>query len=121
MTGLSDARANPPAGRSGLVGQPILQEIVRRVVEVAQPDQIILFGSAVRGQMGPDSDVDLLVVKSGVEHRRRLAQQIYRNLIGVPVPIDVIVVTPEDVEALRDKVGTVVGPALVEGTVIFAA
>jgi predicted nucleotidyltransferase len=42
-----------------------LQEIIRRIVEVAQPEQIILFGSAARGQMGPNSDVDLLVVKRG--------------------------------------------------------
>ena len=43
------------------VNQTLLDEIVRCIVEVAQPDRIILFGSAARGQMGPDSDVDLLV------------------------------------------------------------
>ena len=43
-----------------------LQEIVRRIVQVAQPEKIILFGSAARGEMGPHSDVDLLVIKSGV-------------------------------------------------------
>ena len=40
-----------------------LDEIVRRVAEVAQPDRIILFGSAARGQMTHDSDLDMLVVK----------------------------------------------------------
>lgn len=103
------------------VPQHILGEIVRRVVEVAWPDRIILFGSAARGEMGPDSDVDLLVVKSGVPHRRRLAQQIYLNLFGLAVPVDVIVVTPEDIEALRGKVGTIIGPALSEGKEIYAA
>lgn len=101
--------------------KPLLDEIVRRVVEVARPDRIILFGSAARGQLGPDSDVDLLVVKTGVPHRRRLAQQIYRNLFGITVPVDVIVVTPEDIEAFRDKVGTIIGPALQEGKEIYAA
>ncbi len=47
---------------------------------------------------------DLLVVTSGVPHHRRLAQQIYRRLLCLTVPIDVIVVTPEDVERYRDKV-----------------
>ena len=47
---------------------------------------------------------DLLVVKSGVPHRRRLAQQIYRRLLCLTVPINVIAVTPEDVERYRDKV-----------------
>ena len=97
----------------------ILAEVVRRIAEVAQPDRIVLFGSAVRGQMGPDSDLDLLVVKSGVPHRRRLAQQIYRRLLGLTVPVDVIVVTPEDVERSRDKVGSFIGPALEEGRVVY--
>jgi len=49
-----------------------LADIVRRVVEAAQPDKIILFGSAARGEMGPDSDIDLLVIKRGRFNRRRL-------------------------------------------------
>ena len=45
-----------------------LQEIVRRIVETAQPERIILFGSAARGEMGSHSDVDLLVIKRGEFH-----------------------------------------------------
>ena len=59
--------------------QVVLDEIVRRIVEVAQPERIILFGSAAREEMSRDSDIDLLVVKDGV-HRRRLAARIYRRL-----------------------------------------
>jgi len=98
-----------------------IETLVRRIVEVARPDRIVLFGSAARGEMGPDSDLDVLVVKSGVEHRRRLAQDIYMNLSGVGVGVDVIVLTPEDIEAQRDSVGSIVGPALDEGRVIYAA
>ena len=46
------------------VPQEVLEKIIQRIVEVAQPEKIILFGSAARGAMGPHSDVDLLVVKS---------------------------------------------------------
>ena len=99
---------------------PYLDEIIQRIVSVAQPDRVILFGSVGRGQGGSDSDLDFLVVKSGA-HRRRLAQQIYRTLFGIPVPVDVIVVTPEDVNAFRDKVGTVIGPALRDGREVYAA
>jgi predicted nucleotidyltransferase len=98
-----------------------LETLVRRIVEVARPDRIVLFGSAARGEMGPDSDLDVLVVKSGVEHRRRLAQDIYMNLSGVGVGVDIIVLTPEDIEAQKDSVGSIVGPALDEGRVIYAA
>lgn len=105
----------------GLPDPAALETLVRRIVEVAQPDRIVLFGSAARGEMGPDSDLDVLVVKSGVEHRRRLAQDIYMNLSGVGVGVDLIVLTPEDLEAQRDDVGSIVGQALDEGRVIYAA
>jgi predicted nucleotidyltransferase len=106
---------------TGLPDPAALETLVRRIVEVAQPDRIVLFGSAARGEMGPDSDLDVLVVKSGVQHRRRLAQDIYMNLSGVGVGVDLIVLTPEDLEAQRDSVGSIVGPALNEGRVIYAA
>lgn len=51
------------------VDQSVLDEIVRRSVDVAHLNRIILFGSAARDQMGPGSDVDLLVVTSGVPRR----------------------------------------------------
>ncbi len=98
-----------------------LDEIVRRIVDFAHPDRIVLFGSAARGEAGPDSDLDLLIIKTDVVHRRRLAQQIYLNLFGIGVPVDVIVVTPEDVEFFGDKVGSVIGPAIREGIEVYVA
>jgi predicted nucleotidyltransferase len=95
-----------------------LAEVVHRIVEVAQPEKIILFGSAVRGQMGPNSDLDLLVVKSDV-HRRRLAQAIYRHLIGVGCPVDIVVVTPEDISRYGNAIGLVLKTALREGRVVY--
>ena len=103
----------------GQVDQEVLNEIVRRIVEVAQPEKIIMFGSAARGEMGPHSDVDLLVVKSGV-HRRRTAQAIYMNLGGVGRAVDVVVVTPQDIERYKDVPALIIEPALREGKVIYA-
>lgn len=100
---------------------PMLEEAIRRIVSVAHPDRIILFGSWARGDARPDSDLDLLVVKSGVAHRRRLAQEIHMSFFGLAVPVDVIVVTPEDLLAFGDKVGTVLGPAMREGKEVYAA
>ena len=98
----------------------VLSEIIRRVVDVAQPEKIILFGSAARGEMGPNSDVDLLVVKSGA-HKLDLTGRIYMNLRGVGVAVDVIVVTPEDVEKYRSSHALVIAPALQEGKLVYAA
>jgi predicted nucleotidyltransferase len=60
----------------------LLNEIIRRIVEVAQPEKIILFGSAARGEMSPNSDLDLLVIKS-CPHRRKLAMMLYEKVGGL--------------------------------------
>ena len=98
-----------------------LAEIIRRIVRVAAPERIVLFGSAARGEAGPASDLDLLVIKSGQYHRGQLTDAIYRSLIGVDRAVDVVVVTPEDVERYRDAPGLVIAPALREGRVVYAA
>ncbi len=99
----------------------ILDEIIHRIVEVAQPDQIMLVGSAARDQMGANSDVDLLVIKSGDFHRGRLTEEIYMNLFGVGQAVDIVVVTPEDVARYRESFALVIRPALEEGRVVYAA
>jgi predicted nucleotidyltransferase len=108
-------------GRQGQLEAAVLQEIIRRIVAVAQPERIILFGSAARGESGPDSDLDFLVIKASVDHRRRMAQQIHRTLLGIMVPVDIIVLTPEDIEAFGDQPGSIVAPALREGIVVYAS
>lgn len=107
--------------RSGTLDEKTLQEIIRRVVEVAQPEEIILFGSAARGEMGPDSDVDLLVVKGGEFEWGRLVGDIYMNLHGVGHAVDVILVTPEQVERYRNTHCLIIAPALREGKVVYSA
>ena len=71
----------------------ILDDLVQRIVEVAHPRQIILFGSAARGEMGPQSDLDVLVVVPDGTHCRHTAQTIYQHLIGLGVAVDVVVAT----------------------------
>jgi predicted nucleotidyltransferase len=50
-----------------------LQELVQRIVETVHPLRIILFGSAARGEMGPNSDLDVLVAMPDDVHRERLS------------------------------------------------
>ena len=110
-------KEHPTGNRDG----DALAEIVCRIVHVAAPERIILFGSAARGEAGPNSDLDLLVIKPGRYHRGRVTDAIYRSLIGVGEAVDIVVVTPEDVERYRDALGLVIAPALREGRVIYAA
>jgi predicted nucleotidyltransferase len=105
----------------GRVKRRILADAVRRVVEAAQPDKIILFGSAARGEMGPNSDLDFLVIKGGNFDRWKLTRAIYHRLHGTEAAVDVIVVTPEDIDRYRDAHCLVISPALKEGKVVYGA
>jgi predicted nucleotidyltransferase len=97
----------------------LLSKIIDRIVSVAHPEKIILFGSRARNDSSTFSDIDLLIVKRGV-HRRKLAFEIYRNLIGVGCPVDLVVVTPEDIEKYGDSPSLIIHPALKEGKVVYA-
>jgi predicted nucleotidyltransferase len=99
--------------------QRSIEEMVRRIVASFDPDRIVLFGSHARGSAGADSDVDLLIVMPVSGSKRKLAIEIERKLLGCGVSKDVIVVTPEEVERYRDVVGTIIYPALREGTVLY--
>ena len=103
-----------------MLDQDTLDSIVGRIVEVAQPERIILFGSAARGEMGRNSDVDLLIVKDGADALDLMAQ-IYRRLHGVGAAVDAIVVSPADVERYKDSHALVIKPALREGRVVYEA
>lgn len=98
-----------------------LQDIVDRIVEVADPDRIILFGSAARGEMDENSDVDLLVVKGGDYDYYLLLRAIYRGLRGADEAVDVVLVTPEQVERYRDNHYLIIAPALRDGKEVYRA
>lgn len=105
-------------GHHGAPDKALLTEIVHRVVEAAHPERIILFGSAARGEMGPHSDLDILVVKKGVKGRATTFA-IYKALRGITTGIDVIVVTPSDLRKHGDSPSLIFHPALREGKVVY--
>jgi predicted nucleotidyltransferase len=82
--------------------------------------RIILFGSAARGEMGPNSDFDVLVVMPEGVHRRKTAQLIYRHLLGFGFATDVVVATESDLRKYGDNFSLVYYPALREGKEIYA-
>ena len=119
-------QAFSPASKSGaemadeMIDRKILDEIIRRIADAAQPQRIILFGSAARGDMGPNSDVDLLVVKEGAD-ALDVTFRIYENLHAVGAAVDAVVVSPDDVERYKDSHALVIKPALQEGKVVYEA
>jgi predicted nucleotidyltransferase len=98
----------------------ILDDLVRRILEGVQPQRIILFGSAARGDMRPDSNIDILVVVPDGTPRSQTAQTIYRRLIGLHAAVDVVVATENDLQQYGDNFSLVYYPALREGRAIYA-
>jgi uncharacterized protein len=99
----------------------LLRTIVDRIVEVASPERVILFGSAARRAMQRDSDIDLLIVKAGDYHARELKIAIRRSLRGLPYALDLVVATPEALERYRTSPALLFRPALEEGRVVYEA
>jgi predicted nucleotidyltransferase len=97
-----------------------IQEMVDRIVKQFDPEKIILFGSHARGDAGPDSDVDLLVVMPVAGSKREKQLEIRAVLHGIQLAKDIIVSRPEDFEWRKDIVGTIEYPAVKEGQVLYA-
>ena len=110
----------PKTKRKGKPDPVLLAEIVRRIVEASQPDEIYLFGSAARGEMDEHSDFDFLVVKSGKFHQNKMWQKIYFNIQGI-ASVDLVVARSQDVDKFKDYPALVYHPALREGVRVNVA
>ena len=108
-------------GTATVVEQQLLDRVVAKIVETVHPRRVVLFGSAARGQMGPHSDLDLLVVMPDGVHRRHTAQRLYRALGGLGIAKDIVVVTESDVRQFSDEPSLVICPALKEGKELYCA
>jgi predicted nucleotidyltransferase len=104
------------------MSDPTLAELLRRLVPAYQPERVYLFGSRARGEAGPDSDYDLLlVVPDDASQERRRARLAYQVLRGTGVAADVVVWTRRDFE---ERLGVVTSlPATVarEGRLLLVA
>jgi uncharacterized protein len=97
-----------------------IDRMVKRIVRKFHPEKIILFGSHARGDAGPDSDVDLLVVMPVKGSIAELRLDIREALHSIPIPVDIMVTTPQDFVWRKEFVGTIEWPATREGKVLYA-
>jgi predicted nucleotidyltransferase len=98
----------------------MIREMVNRIVEHFDPERIILFGSQARGEAGPESDVDLLVVMPVQGSKREKQLEIRALLRGIRLAKDIVVSRPEEFAWRKDIVGTIEYPATKEGKVLYA-
>lgn len=99
----------------------IVPDMVRRIVEAVCPVRVILFGSAARGQMGPESDLDVLVVIPDGSDPNQSSKDVYRSLRGLGFATDVLVVGESDLLLHADDPGLIYRQALREGTELYSA
>ena len=80
---------------------PLVDRIVRKIVEAIHPDKVILFGSRAQGTSDGDSDIDLVIVYSGPRSKRDVQVHIHKLFSHPDFSLDVFVLTPEELEAQR--------------------
>jgi uncharacterized protein len=109
---------------ASIITQPtslVVAELIERIVAAVSPLNIILFGSAARDEMGPDSDIDVMVVMPDGVHLINTARYLYRKMHGFGFPLDIVVATPSLLEQHKDNIGLIYRSVLAEGKEIYTA
>jgi len=101
------------------IDDSLIQEIVGRILSVAQPDKIIIFGSAASETMTRDSDIDLLIVEAEPVDQQDEYVRIRRALRGMGYPFDVLFISTQWFEESKDVIGGIAYPANKYGKVIY--
>ncbi len=103
------------------VDERVIEETVRRILSVARPDRIILFGSAATGEMTRDSDIDLLVLEAAPHNTRKERVRLGNALRGQGYAFDVKVMATERFEESKNIIGGLAYPANKYGKVVYEA
>jgi predicted nucleotidyltransferase len=102
-----------------MVSVDVIEDAGRRLADAAgTPVRVILFGSHARGEAGPRSDLDFVVIEPRVASRHAEMVRLRRALRGLRLPIDVLVYSDAQVAEWGDVPGTVLHAALSEGRVL---
>jgi len=104
-----------------VASEAAIQNAGRRLAAVAtSPATVILFGSHAEGRGRASSDLDLLVIQRGILDRSAEFVRLRRSLRGLGVPIDLILVSEDDVDQWRDVPGTLIHHVIREGRTLVA-
>jgi uncharacterized protein len=110
-------------GKALYDGRPLAEwvdEAVADMVRAADPVRVVLFGSVARGDDGPDSDLDFLVILERVTDAQRPAlMSRLRLAIRAPVPIDVFVADQREFDRRKDAAGSLYHWPAREGRVVY--
>jgi predicted nucleotidyltransferase len=104
-----------------MVDEKAITTAARMLLRAAPRSRVILFGSHARGEAGPDSDLDFLVVEPQVTARRTEQVRLRDVLRRLRMPADVLVVSEAAYRDWADTPGTVIYEAAHEGRVFSDA
>jgi predicted nucleotidyltransferase len=99
----------------------IIEELIERIVTAVHPLRIVLFGSAARGEMGPNSDIDVMVIMPDGTHRSNTVRYLYKQIFGFGFPVDIVVATPSVLEQHKDTIGLIYRAVIAEGKEVYVA
>lgn len=102
-------------------GPPLVPpDLLDRVVEYFHPRRIVLFGSRSRGQAGPDSDIDLLVILDDDAPAEKLTLRAgWESRRGYHRPVDVIPVRDAVFRRRAKIAGTLAYEAARDGIEVY--
>ena len=101
----------------------VLQRILQKLIAEYAPEKVILFGSYAYGVPGPDSDIDLLIIKETADRFLDRWTTVQRILTGThrTLPVETLVLTPQEI-AHRLTIGDqFIAEILQKGKVVYAA
>jgi uncharacterized protein len=99
---------------------PALFELLRRLVAAYDPERVFLFGSVARGEAGPDSDYDLMIiVPDDATPERRRSRLAYQVMRGTGTGADVLVRPKSDFERRAHVVSSLPATVLREGKLLY--
>lgn len=97
-----------------------ITKVVEQIVEALHPQKVIMFGSHVSGEVTPDSDLDLLVIMETDLPFAERHRQVSRAVRPRPMPLDIIVRTPREIQESLRRVDPFMHEVLEKGFVLYA-
>lgn len=96
-----------------------LDKALKIIVDVADPERVILFGSHALGTQNDSSDYDFLVIKNGDLSKRKLAQKIYLNMKNIGAPVDILVSDSKSFEFNKTNPYLIYSKIASEGKIVY--
>ncbi len=97
----------------------IINNTIDKITEVLVPIKIILFGSACTNNFNTDSDIDFLIVVKNGTNKRKLTQEIYKNILSIGFATDIVLIDEDEFDEFKNFDGYAIKNIVETGQVIY--